>query len=152
MPELAPRIRTATAGDLPAVEALLTASGLPLVGVSEALPDFLVAETEDGLVGIAGLEVCCNNALLRSVAVDPTWRSRGVGRTLVQALIAQATARGINALYLLTTTAEHYFPSFGFTPVARESVPEEIAATQEFREACPASAIVMSRSLATAQR
>ena len=147
-PETRPaNIRPATTDDLPRVERLLTASELPLTGVRESLRDFLVAEADGDIVGVAGLEVCCDDALLRSVAVDPQWRSRGLGRALVTRAVAEAESRGIRALYLLTTTAEHYFPSFGFTKIERETVPAEVKATQEFTTACPASATVMTRSL-----
>lgn len=146
----APEVRPAVPADLPAVERLLAASGLPLDGVREAFPTFVVAEHGGGLVGVAGLEVCCDNALLRSVAVDPAWRSHGVGRALVSRAIGEAEARGIRALYLLTTTAEHYFPSFGFRPIARDAVPDDVRGTAEFRTACPASATVMERPLAAA--
>jgi amino-acid N-acetyltransferase len=54
----------------------------------------------------------------------------------------------MKALYLLTTTAERYFPSFGFVKTTRESVPDEIKTSVEFREACPASATVMALELA----
>jgi N-acetylglutamate synthase-like GNAT family acetyltransferase len=146
----APRVRPAAPTDFPAVERLLLASGLPLDGVRESLPSFVVAEAGDEIVGVAGLEVCGEHALLRSVAVADTWRSRGVGRALVTRLIADAEARGIHALYLLTTTAEHYFPSFGFRAITRDAVPEEVRATAEFRSACPASATVMTRRIAGA--
>jgi amino-acid N-acetyltransferase len=53
----------------------------------------------------------------------------------------------VNALYLLTTTAEHYFPRFGFTEVGRDAVPQEIRDTLEFRSACPESAVAMARPL-----
>lgn len=142
----APTLRPARPADLDAVERLLTASSLPLDGVAEALSGFVVAEADSRLVGVAGLEVCCDNALLRSVAVDPAWRSHGVGRALVTRVISDAEARGIRGLYLLTPTAERYFPSFGFTRVAREAVPDDVRATAEFRGACPASAAVMCRS------
>jgi N-acetylglutamate synthase-like GNAT family acetyltransferase len=142
-------LRPATVRDLPAVERLLTVSSLPLAGVAENLESFVVAESSGELVGVAGLEVCWNNALLRSVAVDPAWRSRGVGRQLVDRVIADAESRGIRALYLLTTTAERYFPSFGFSRTTRDAVPEEVRATAEFQGACPASAVVMTRELAT---
>jgi len=145
-----PEIRRATAGDLAAVERLLSESHLPLDGVREAIADFVVAHAGDALVGIAGLEVCCDNALLRSVAVSPEWRSHGVGRALVTRVISDAEARGIRALYLLTTTAERYFPSFGFRPITRDVVPDDIRATQEFRSACPASATVMRRDCTSA--
>ena len=143
-------LRPAIANDLSRVEALLTASKLPLDGVARALPAFVVAEHEGALVGVAGLEVCCDNALLRSVAVAPDWRSRGLGRQLVTRVIAEAEARGVRALYRLTTTAEQYFPSFGFARITRDEVPEDVRATSEFRGACPASATVMARSLANA--
>jgi amino-acid N-acetyltransferase len=145
---VSPTIRRATAGDAAAVEALLTTLQLPLEGVRDTLPDFVVAHDGERLIGIAGIEACGadgEHALLRSVAVDPTWRSKGLGRTLVTRAIALAEERGAKALYLLTTTAEHYFPSFGFVETARDSVPDDVRATAEFQGACPASATVMVR-------
>jgi len=141
------QIRPAGDTDLAAIEELLTQSNLPLDGVREALGTFVVAEADGDLVGVAGLEICCDDALLRSVAVSPEWRSRGVGRALVTRAISDAEARGIRALYLLTTTAEGYFPSFGFKSVERADVPDAVRATHEFTVACPASAAAMSRSL-----
>lgn len=142
----APALRPARPGDLDAIARLLTTSSLPLDGVADALPTFVVAEADGRLVGVAGLEVCSDNALLRSVAVDPAWRSHGVGRALVTRVISDAEARGIRGLYLLTTTADRYFPSFGFHAIARDAVPDTVRATAEFQGACPASAIVMCRS------
>ncbi|HEX2716169.1 MAG TPA: arsenic resistance N-acetyltransferase ArsN2 [Gemmatimonadaceae bacterium] len=141
-------LRAAKAADLPDVERLLVASGLPLEGVKEALPAFVVAHAGDDLVGVAGLEVCCDNALLRSVAVAPEWRSQRLGRALVTRVVADAEARGIRALYLLTTSAEQYFPSFGFERITRDEVPDDVRATAEFQSACPASATVMRRTFA----
>jgi amino-acid N-acetyltransferase len=149
-------LRAANAGDLPNIERLLTASGLPTAGVAEILTaradDFVVTETIDDagireLVGVGGLEVCCETALLRSVAVRPEWRKHGVGHELVKRIVCMAEARGLRALYLLTLTAEHYFPRFGFTRIERGDVPAEIAETLEFKSACPASAIAMAKSL-----
>jgi amino-acid N-acetyltransferase len=142
-----PALRTALPSDLSQVERLLGGAGLPLTGVAAALPTFTVAEAGGTLVGVAGLEVCCDNALLRSVAVAPEWQGRGLGRALVARVIADAQARGLRALYLLTTTAEHYFPSFGFVRTSRDHVPEEVRATEEFRGVCPSSAVVMERRL-----
>lgn len=144
-------LRAATASDLPAIERLLVSSGLPTAGVAEALTSFVVAESEHdrGIVGVVGLELCCDQyALLRSAAVEPAWRGTGLGRRLVTHVIADAESRGIQALYLLTTTAERYFPSFGFVRTSREAVPDEVKQSVEFREACPASATVMALELA----
>jgi amino-acid N-acetyltransferase len=138
-------LRPAQPADLPAIERLLIAASLPLSGVARSLPGFVVAEAGSAIVGTAAIEVCCDNALLRSVAVAPEWRSHGLGRALVTRAIAEAEARGIRALYLLTTTAEQYFPSFGFREISRNDVPEPVRLTEEFQTACPATAVVMCR-------
>ena len=145
--------RMAQMEDEPAVVALLVASNLPLDGVHDALPGFMVAEHAGTIIGVAGIEEsgpASDHALLRSVAVATSWQSRGLGRALVTRAIAEAEARGVKALYLLTTTADGYFPAFGFTVASRDAVPADIRATAEFREACPASATVMVRASSTA--
>jgi amino-acid N-acetyltransferase len=143
-------LRRAIWRDLAAIEQLLVSSGLPTAGVAEALDGFIIAESEgdERIVGVAGLEYCsAEYALLRSAAVEPEWRGTGLGRRLVRHVIADAESRGIKALYLLTTTAERYFPSFGFAKTERETVPDAIKRSAEFREACPASATVMALEL-----
>jgi amino-acid N-acetyltransferase len=144
---MSPTIRLATSQDAEAVESLLSASELPLDGVRDALSSFVLADDDGRLVGVAGVEWCGDgsHALLRSVAVDPAWRSRGLGRALVLRAIALADERGVVALYLLTTTAEQYFPEFGFRTITRDTVPDDVRETAEFRVACPASATVMMR-------
>lgn len=145
-----PSLRPATAQDLPRVHALLTENRLPLDGVDACLDCFVVAEHDGALVGVAGTERCGAGeyALLRSVAVADAWKGKGLGRALVVRAIADAEARGARALYLLTTTAEHYFPSFGFRQTERSAVPAVVQATVEFASACPASAVVMMRAAA----
>lgn len=149
-----PVFRAATAADRDAVEQLLTSHALPVAGVAEMFAhdpsQFIVASHDEALVAVAGVEECCTYALLRSVAVRSDWQRHGLGHTLVERAVAQAEARGMNALYLLTLTAEHYFPRFGFTRVERAEVPAEVAGTVEFAGACPASAVAMRRPLAAA--
>jgi len=65
-------VRRATRADEAEVAALLTAAALPLDGVHEALPCFVVAEESGAIVGVAGIEECGRkgeHALLRSVAI-----------------------------------------------------------------------------------
>ena len=141
-------IRPAANADLAAVEALLAASGLPTDGVAESLDGFFVAEQNGTLVGVIGVEQCCREyGLLRSTAVAAEWRGRGVGRRLVERAIAESEARGTKALYLLTMTAEHYFPSFGFVETTRDRVPSEVRATTEFTSLCPSTSTVMELEL-----
>jgi len=143
-----PEIRRASASDLRAVESLLSASGLPTAGVAELLDGFLVAEHDGTIVGVVGVEDCCREyGLLRSTAVAAEWRGHGVGRHLVERAIAEAEARGTKALYLLTMTAERYFPSFGFVETSRDEVPAEVKATSEFSALCPSTSTVMTLGL-----
>ena len=136
-------IRRARPDDLARIEHLLAASALPLDGVSEALNGFSVAEENGSIVGVVAVENCGDYGLLRSAAVESSARNHGIGRRLVEQAIENARANRTKSLYLLTTTAEKYFPLFGFETVTRESVPDSIRGTVEFREACPASATVM---------
>lgn len=141
------KIRKARQSDLAAVEGLLLASKLPLDGVRDHFTDFIVAEDDDGIEGAVGLEKYDSVALLRSAVVAPGHRGNGVGKRLVEHLLERAEEAGINELYLLTTTAEDYFPRFGFMATTRAAVPEELKSSAEFRGACPDTAIVMKRQL-----
>jgi amino-acid N-acetyltransferase len=138
-----PEIRPAADADYPAVMALLEAAGLPTAGVPRTLGEFLVADAGDGLAGAIGLERYGSGALLRSAVVRPDDRGTGIGAALVRAVLDRARDAGLREVYLLTTTAERWFPRFGFTRIEREQVPDAVRASVEFREACPASAAVM---------
>jgi amino-acid N-acetyltransferase len=139
-------LRTARERDLQEILALLGRADLPTAGVAESLSHFIVAKHEGELIGVAGLEVYGASALLRSVAVEDAWRGSGVGRTLIDRALDQARQAAIEDVYLLTTTAEHYFPRFGFSCVSRDEVRKEVRASVEFQDACPSSAVVMRKS------
>ena len=143
------KIREATNRDLDAVESLLSASDMPLDGVKENFSSFVVAEDKGEIAGVIGLEKFGSVALLRSVVVSPEYRGSGVGRKLVEQLLEKAEKAGIEELFLLTMTAEKYFPRFGFAPTTRSAVPAAVKASAEFQGACPDSAVVMTRRIAT---
>ena len=107
----------------------------------------VVARQSGAIVGVAALEVYRDGVLLRSVAVDPAFHATGLGRRLTDAALALARDIGAPYAYLLTTTAEHYFPKFGFERITRADVPASVQESIEFRSACPASAIVMRKAL-----
>ena len=144
------KIRAATSKDLSAVETLLSASNLPLDGVKDNFSDFVVAEDQGEIAGAIGLEKFGSVALLRSAVVSPEYRGIGVGRRLVEQVLERAEEAGIEELFLLTTTAEDYFPRFGFARTTRSAVPTAMKASAEFQDACPDSASVMTRRI-TAQ-
>jgi amino-acid N-acetyltransferase len=151
---MTPTPRPARPDDRPAAEALLSTLGLPLAGLETCLPHGWVAEGDRSdpagpaeLVGLAGVELYHDGALLRSVAVHPGWRGSGLGGELVARALDTARAAGARDCYLLTTTAERWFPRHGFVPIGRDRVPPGVSRSVEFREACPASAVVMHRAL-----
>ncbi len=140
-----PGIRRADAADLVAITRFLEEQRLPTDGVADWIALFWVAVAGDRLVGVAGVELYDNTALLRSVAVDPGWRGTGLGRRLTDLALDAAESAGAQEIYLLTTTADRYFPRVGFSRVSRETVPTALMASREFQGACPASAVVMRR-------
>ena len=140
-------IESATERDLPGIRALLERLHLPLAGVDEHLPAVLVAREGGQIVGTAALELYPEGALLRSVAVEPSRQGQQIGHRLTDAALQLATTRGARSVFLLTTTAERFFPKFGFEQIDREDVPLSVRESVEFQSACPASAIVMRKQL-----
>lgn len=140
-------IRAAAERDLVEIERLLASNSLPVDGVEDALPGFMVAEESGRVIGAIGVEHCGAYGLLRSAIVDAGARNTGVGGQLVERAIDTARSNGIQRLYLLTTTAENYFPRFGFDVANREQAPASIRETTEFTTACPASATMMKLDL-----
>ena len=143
-------LRRAAAADRAAVERLLEEQSLPRAGVAHWLEHFWLAEHEGSVVGAAGVEIYGASALLRSVAVHPGWRGSGLGRLLTEHALDEARVSGARDVYLLTTTAEQYFPRLGFVCVERRDAPSELQASAEFSGACPASAVLMRRSVEAA--
>ena len=133
--------------DAETIVELLKAQHLPPDGLLDHLATTFVARQNGHVVGSAALEVYVDGALLRSVAVAPALRGRGVGRDLTEAALVAARGLRIPALYLLTTTADHYFPKFGFERITRADVPASVQASVEFTSACCASAVVMRKQL-----
>ena len=88
----------------------------------------------------AGLERYGRVGLLRSVAVASSARNEGIGRALVERQLDEGRALGLDAVYVLTTTARDYFSRLGFKEANREGAPPALSACPEFASACPASA------------
>lgn len=128
---------------------LLADAGLPTVDLDEVRPGtFLLARTGAGrVVAAVGCEAFGEHGLLRSLVVHPDFRGLGIGRALAGAMEGQAFSKGVRALYLLTTTAPGFFLKLGYEPTARDAVPACIAATEEFRGICPASAACLKKGL-----
>ena len=140
-------IRTATDDDLPRILALLTQSSLPTEDLADAVATFLVDERDGALAGVIGLQRFGQAGLLRSLAVAPAYQGQGIARRLVVALETEARLQEIDALYLLTQTAERFFTLQAFEALPREQAPAALQASAEFRSLCPASAVCMGKRL-----
>jgi amino-acid N-acetyltransferase len=141
-------IELAKQDDLAEVLNLLQRHHLPLDGIHDHIDSMVVARDGERVVGVAAAELYADGALLRSVAVDRTVQGKGVGHQLTEAVLRLAQEHNLDTVFLLTTTAEKFFPRFGFELITRSEVPATVQASLEFQSACPASAFVMRKRLA----
>lgn len=130
------------------VEALLAEAQLPTADLATSRSLSLLGLREEGrLVGVVGIEVHGRVGLLRSLAVIPTRRNAGIGTGLVSSAEAWAAERGVETLYLLTTTAADFFARQGYEALSRSEAPTAIAATAQFSDLCPGSSSFMRKEL-----
>ena len=137
----------ATEADWPLIAALLTRAKLPLAGAREQLDGFLLIDCDGRLAACGAVEPYGAAGLLRSVAVDDSLRGHGMGQALVRALVDRARRDGLRELWLMTTTAEGFFPKFGFERVPRSTAPPAIQDSIEFQLVQCQSAAIMRLAL-----
>lgn len=134
--------------DDPALEAALQDSHLATDDLRDPGRHVFAFRTLSGTpVGYGGFEMHDEEALLRSIVVDPAYRGRGIGRNLVALLSYRAARMGARRAWLFTTDGAGFFARIGFKPVARETAPAAILATRQGTGLCPGSASLFTRSL-----
>lgn len=127
-----------------AVKRLLSDTKLPTEDITpEQLIHFFGCWSEDELVGVIGLKLYGDVALLRSLVVTPSRQGLGFGPALVAHAEEYASTHRVRAIYLLTTTAEEYFKLLGYSRAQREEAPAAIRETEEFAHMCPISSALM---------
>jgi len=99
------------------------------------------------LAAVVGLECYPPAGLLRSLAVAPAFRGQGLARALVEFAEAFAAVQGVEALFLLMTTADGFFSELGYSATERSAAPPAIQATAQFAGLCPCSAVVLYKAL-----
>jgi ribosomal-protein-alanine N-acetyltransferase len=99
----------------------------------------------DELVGYAGLSVSGHEAWVQNIAVRADRQRRGIGRALLEALLAEAKRRGVKAVLLEVAVdnrpAQKLYDSYGFEPVGVRRgyyQPSNTDALVMRREACRA--------------
>jgi amino-acid N-acetyltransferase len=128
-------LRQARVTDVPAIHALIGRFAdegrmLPRsrARLYETVRDFLVAEDEDGggVVAVGALrtlwedwgEVC-------SLAVAEGYEGKGLGTSVVENLLSQATLLGLGRVFVLTFIPK-YFERFGFEGLAKGELPHKV--------------------------
>jgi len=126
-------IRNAEADDVKAMHALLLPYSekkivLPRTEDSlfQHLQEFLVAEYDGKLVGLAALHVYqANLAEVRSLVVCDSHQGMGIGKLLVEGCEKFAASLGIQRLFALTYV-DGFFGHMGYSVVKKESLPHKI--------------------------
>ena len=134
------QVRRATAADAARISALVelfVPSGtlLPRAEsfVAAHAQDFLVAEQAGRIVGCVHLEEYAPSlAEVRSLAVDPTAQSGGVGVKLVEALERLARARGYATVFAVSNRDE-FFVRRGYDPRHIPELDRERSAVSRYK-------------------
>jgi len=140
-------LQKATAQDFESICQLLLAAQLPTSDLNPLLENFFVAIEENQIVGVIGMDQYGHAGLLRSAIVHPEHRNTGIATALVSQLTEHAKLNAVNALYLITNTAESYFQQKGFAKISKDAVPAAVLQSKEFNGLCPASSSIMFRKL-----
>lgn len=116
---LAYELRSAMEADFPAIRKLIWQARINPTGLDWRR--FVVAVTAQGqVIGCGQLKPHKDGSVeLASIAVLPEWRSRGVGRAVVEHLLRNAP----RPVYLTCRAAlETYYHQFGFESIAPEEM------------------------------
>lgn len=132
-----------------ALRALLAQAGLPTADLSWRTRLFGIHDV-GRLVACVGLEPYGEVGLLRSLAVAPDYRGKGLGQALVRHAEHEARSAGIDTVCLLTTTAAGFFGARDYAVTDRADAPAAIRDTLQFSSLCPASSSFMCKRLSAA--
>jgi len=123
-------IRQALLTDIPRLLKLINAyarQGIMLprteLEMAENIRDFMVAFDGANLAGCGALHFyTTTSAEVRSLAVDPSLKTQGVGRALVESLESDAHLQGLHSVFAFTYVPG-FFRKMGFEEVDRGELP-----------------------------
>ncbi len=98
-------------------------------------------------VGVGGLELYDDSAILRSFFTMSHHRGQGLGGQMLEELLSTANQGGVQHVYLFTLEAAEFFAKHGFAPIDRSEAPAGVQASRQFAEHCN-NAAFMHRALA----
>jgi amino-acid N-acetyltransferase len=143
------QLRPATADDFVAIVRLLDEVSLIATDLNPAqTAAFLLLCEGDDVIACGAVERFDDRAgLVRSVAVKPTHRGKGLATRIMRSLETHARHRGIDRLFLLTQTAAGFFARMHYERCDRALAPEAMRASPQFAGLCPSTAVCMSKDL-----
>ncbi len=110
-------IRKATEADIKDIKILLSFYYLETEKVEKNLPEFIIAVLNNKIVGCACLDI--NKVVeLRSIAILPGLRNKGIGSKLVDAILTRVA--GLSETVYLRTTSPGFFEKKGFQRLPNE--------------------------------
>jgi amino-acid N-acetyltransferase len=125
--------RKAKITDVEAIHALITHyadEGLMLARsrakLYEGIREFTVAEETGKIVGAGALHIIWEDlGEVRALAVDPEYKGKNVGRSLVRLFLEEAKDLGIPRIFTLTYQPG-FFEKCGFHPVSKDKLPHKV--------------------------
>lgn len=83
--------------------------------------NYVVALSEDQVVGYGGFWIIFDEAHITNIAVHPNFRGQKIGTCIVEAMIEKAASQGVNSLTLevrkSNTVAQSLYEKYGFLSV-----------------------------------
>ena len=135
-------IEMAEQTDFLQIHNLLECSGLSIRGVNADAGKYYIAKGTS-VIGVLGFEIYNTSALLRSLAIYPQFKKRGIAKQLIEHVLNNARQHTCDTAYLLTNTAADYLSAYGFVPIDRDDIPSDILTTSALGDVCPMSSICM---------
>jgi len=123
--------------DVDDARALLAASDLTLSGLGEAGVHLWLARDDGGaVVATTGYEASEDgrDVLVRSVAVTPGLRGRGMGLGLASWALERAVEAGAARAWLFSRRSGPFWERAGFTPGDRDEMARRLASTHQVRQ------------------
>lgn len=127
------KYRKAIISDVPVIQKIIN----DLAANDEMLPrslnqlydhlrDFWVCEADGAVRGCSAFHVLWSDlGEIRSVAIDPAYQKKGIGRELVNRCLDEARQLGLPRVFLLTYKPG-FFQKFGFRIVDKHSLPHKV--------------------------
>lgn len=120
---------------MPAIVALLAAEHLPPNELEDWIDHVVVAERDGRIVGAGGIEVYPDDeaGLVRSMVVEEVLQRSGLGKRILDWVVAHAREQGLRRLSLFTMNARDFYARYGFEDATLEDFPPSARHSEQYR-------------------